>query len=196
MLPILNTGTPVVPFIDFGSSDETLRNVYVGRISVNLPSPPLRFGSATFTSAFVSDLISDSFFQSLTTNAKYYEFYACMYTPSIHMQISSNGLISFGSIFRSIFPQSFPISSNVIAPYWARINLRNKGIVRYATITRSHPTLSCLLDLTNDLIEELENVEFNATWVLVARWIDVCPYGDSSCFEVSIVNINIMHNRY
>ena len=118
-----------------------------------------------------------------------------MYTPSIHMQISSNGLISFGSIFRSIFPQSFPISSNVIAPYWARINLRNKGIVRYATITRSHPTLSCLLDLTNDLIEELENVEFNATWVLVARWIDVCSVGGSSCFEVSIVNINIMHNR-
>ena len=72
MLPIL-TGIPVVPFIDFGSSDETLRNVYVGRISVNLPSPPLQFGSATFTSAFVSDLISDFFFNLLyTTNAKNY----------------------------------------------------------------------------------------------------------------------------
>ena len=56
LLPILNTGMPVVPFVDFGSSNETLRNVLVGRISVNLPSPPLRFGSATFTSAFVSDI--------------------------------------------------------------------------------------------------------------------------------------------
>ena len=103
------------------------------------------------------------------------------------MQIISNGLISFGSKFTSYIPQSFPIPYNVIAPYWADIDLRNKGVVRYATVTRSHPTLSCLLDQTNDLIEELENVEFNATWVLVARWIDVCPFGDSSCFKVSTV---------
>ena len=110
-----------------------------------------------------------------------------MYNTSIHMQISSNGLISFGSRFTYFVPQSFPIPYNVIAPYWDDINLRNKGVVRYATITHSHPTLSCLLDMTNDLIKERENVEFNATWVLVARWIDVCPFGDSSCFEVSTV---------
>ena len=109
-----------------------------------------------------------------------------MYTPSIHMQIMSNGLITFGSRFGSHIPQSFPISFNVIAPYWGDIDLTNKGVVRYATVTHSHSTLSCLLDLTNDLIEEIENVEFNATWVLVARWIDVCPFGNSRCLEVSI----------
>ena len=102
------------------------------------------------------------------------------------MQISSNGLISFGSGFESYVSQSFPIPFNVIAPYWDDIDLRNKGVVRYATITHSHPTLSCLLDQTNDLIDELENVEFNATWLLVARWIDVCPFGDNSCFEVCV----------
>ena len=48
---------PVFPIIGFGSSDGALRNVDYGGIHVNLPSPPLRFGSATFTSAFVSDLI-------------------------------------------------------------------------------------------------------------------------------------------
>ena len=106
--------------------------------------------------------------------------------PSIHIQIRSNGLISFSRLI-PFLPQSFPILSNVVAPYWDHIDLRSKGVVRYATVTRSHPTLSCLLDLTNDLIEKLENVEFNATWVLVARWIDVCPFGDSSCFEVSTV---------
>ena len=62
MLPTLNTGMPVVPFVDLSSSDGTLRNVDDGGIDVNLPLPPLRFGSATFTSAFVSDLICDSFF--------------------------------------------------------------------------------------------------------------------------------------
>ena len=122
-------------------------------------------------------------------HAKNYEYNACMLkVPSIHIQISSNGVISFGSRFTSYVPQSFPIPSNVIAPYWDDIDLRNKGFVRYATITRSHPTLSCLLDITNDLIEELENVEFNATWLLVARWIDVCPFGDSSCSKVRFFN--------
>ena len=116
-----------------------------------------------------------------------------MYTLSIHLQIHSIGLISFDRhTFITPVPQSlFPISSNVIAPYWAGIDLRNKGIVRYATVTRSHPTLSCLLDRTNDLIEVLQNVEFNATWVLVARWIDVCP-SDDRCFEV-IVNFVHVH---
>ena len=174
---------PVVPFIDFGSNDGSFR------IGVNLPSPPLRFGSANFTSAYVSDLMSDSFFNLLQPKQRIMNtLYACMYiqVPSIHIQISSGGLISFGSRFIPYVPQSFPIPFNVIAPYWANIVLWNKGVVRYATITRSHLTLSCLLDLTNNLIEELENVEFNATWVLVARWIDVCPYGDSSCFEVCI----------
>ena len=65
MFPTLNTDMPVVPFVDFGSSDGTLRNVDDGGIDVNLPSPPLQFGSATFTSAFVSDLMSDSFFNLL-----------------------------------------------------------------------------------------------------------------------------------
>ena len=56
---------PVVPFVDFGSSDVTLTNVLDDGIEVNLSSPPLRFGSATFTSAFVSDLMPDSFFNLL-----------------------------------------------------------------------------------------------------------------------------------
>ena len=125
--------------------------------------------------------------------------HACVYiqVPSIHMQISSNGLISFGSTFTSHVPQSFPIPYNVIAPYWTDIDLRNKGFVRYATITRSHQTLSCLMDITNDLIEELENDEFNATWLLVARWIDVCPFGDSSCSKVKfLIHINILTYQF
>ena len=60
-----NTGMPVVPFVGFGSSDGKLRNVDDDVNEVTLPSPPLQFGSATFTSAFVSDLMSDSFFNLL-----------------------------------------------------------------------------------------------------------------------------------
>ena len=78
MFPVLNTGMPVVLFIDFGSSDGlTLRNVDDGGVHVNLPSPPLLFGSATFTSAFVSDLNSNFFFNLLQPIAtKNYVYHA------------------------------------------------------------------------------------------------------------------------
>ena len=48
---------PVVPFIGFGSSAGSLRNVLDGAARVDLPSPLLLFGSSTFTTAFVSVFI-------------------------------------------------------------------------------------------------------------------------------------------
>ena len=55
----------VVQFVGFGSSDGILRNVFYGGIDVALPSPSLRFGSATFTSAFVSENFNVWFFFNL-----------------------------------------------------------------------------------------------------------------------------------
>ena len=52
-----------------------------------------------------------------------------------------------------------------------------KGFVRYAVITKDHPTLSCLLNLTS-------GSNFEVSWMLVARWVDLCPYGDSKCTKV------------
>ena len=76
---------PVVPFVGFGSSDGTLRNVLDGGKGVNLPSPPLWFGSATFTSAFVSDLMSDSFFNLLQPKQRIMNtMHACVYTSSFY----------------------------------------------------------------------------------------------------------------
>ena len=105
-----------------------------------------------------------------------------------YMQVSSNGLISFGTSFTSFIPQTFPIFVNVVAPYWDDTDTRIKGVVRFDVITPSHPTLSCLLELTSNLIRE-KYVDFMASWLLVARWIDVCPFGDSNCVEVYIANI-------
>ena len=50
-----DTGEPFVPFVNFGSSGGSLRFVLDGSRRVVLPSPPLVFGSSTFTNAFVSD---------------------------------------------------------------------------------------------------------------------------------------------
>ena len=61
-----------------------------------------------------------------------------------------------------------------------------KGIVRYAVVTHNHTTLSYLLELTSDLVST-EDVAFTATWLLVVRWIDVCPLGNSNCSKVSYI---------
>ena len=48
-------GIPVVPFLDLdGTGGGSLRNVDDGAAQVNLSSPPLLFGIATFTTAYVS----------------------------------------------------------------------------------------------------------------------------------------------
>ena len=102
--------------------------------------------------------------------------------------MSSNGLISFGSSFTAFNPQPFPISANVVAPYWDDTDTTRKGVVRFDVVNGSHPTLSCVLDLTNDVIRREEDADFEASWLLVARWIDVCPIANNNCDEVSIHN--------
>ena len=52
LLNVIHAGVPVVPFFGFGSSGGSLRNVDDDAARVDL-SPPLLFGSATFTTAYV-----------------------------------------------------------------------------------------------------------------------------------------------
>ena len=105
------------------------------------------------------------------------------------MQVSSNGLISFGSQYTVWTPEPFstlPANVFVVAPYWDDIDLSSKGVVRYAVITHSHPTLSFWLNRTSELIKKNNKEEFKVSWLLVARWIDVCPFGDKDCSNVGL----------
>ena len=52
------------------------------------------------------------------------------------MQISSNGLISFGAPYAAYAPTAFPIAQKVVAPYWDDINLRVRGLVLYTALIR------------------------------------------------------------
>ena len=101
-------------------------------------------------------------------------------------QVSSNGLISFSSNYTASKPQNFPISAQVVAPYWVNSDTREKGLVRYAVITKDHPTLSCLLNLTSDLISSKAGINFETSWMLVARWVDICPTGNNKCTKVNL----------
>ena len=79
----------------------------------------------------------------------------------------------------------FPITERVVAPYWSDGDTTVKGFVRFSIITNAHPTLSCMVNLTSDFISSREGVNFEASWLLVARWIDICPYLDTNCTEVT-----------
>jgi hypothetical protein len=35
----------------------------------------------------------------------------------------------------------------------------------------------------NTFISNHQSIPFNADWILVAKWIDVCPFGDRTCTD-------------
>ena len=131
----------------------------------------LPFGNSTETTAYVSGYCAYML--------NYHDLFL------IHTQISSNGLISFGTRYTSFIPTTFPISRRVIAPYWDDLDLRNKGSVKYATITSTHSALSHLLDFASGYVSSAEQIPFVGKMMLVARWVDVCPYQNNRCSSVS-----------
>ena len=101
-------------------------------------------------------------------------------------QISSNGLISLGRSYISPKPQTFPISNKVIAPYWTDIDLRQQGQINYTLVTtQSNDTIESIA-LVNNFLASNISVSFSAGWILVAQWIDVCPYRNSDCSNVQV----------
>ena len=102
--------------------------------------------------------------------------------------MSSNGVLSFGNSFYDHYPQKFPYlygDISLIAPYWTDINLYSDiGNVRYTVYTTENG--SSYIDQVNEFLDNTKNETFTATMILVAQWIDVCPFGDEHCSEVSI----------
>ena len=101
------------------------------------------------------------------------------------IQISSNGLLSFGTSFSSHEPRSFPLSSAVvIAPFWDDIHLSYTGIAKYGIVTPiDNPNI---IDVVEKFLELNENVVLKLDWVLVAKWMNVCPFGNIDCVQVLI----------
>ena len=109
---------------------------------------------------------------------------------SISIQISSNGLISLGTSFISYTPETFPISSKVIAPYWTDIYPQLPGRINYILVTTQNDSVGSIA-LVNNFLASNISVSFSADWILVAQWMDVCPFGNSDCTNVRLKNKNI-----
>ena len=74
----------------------------------------------------------------------------------------------------------------VIAPYWDDIDLSTEGGVYYNSY--NHENGTAMLEQINSFLKRNASIEFNAKSAIVFRWVDVCPYGDEICDEVSIVS--------
>ena len=107
----------------------------------------------------------------------------------VSWQISSNGLISFGSSFTAFSPFQFPILEPVVAPYWDDITLVLRGAVRYGVISRREGSNVNLLNKAEEFVSERQGISFQASWMLVAKWDDVCAVSNVQCDLVSVTRI-------
>ena len=92
-------------------------------------------------------------------------------------------------------PSSFPILAEVVAPYWDDISLEIKGAVLYKAMTSGS-----VVDKVNKFISSNQSINFNASVVVVAKWVAVCQYSAENCPQVStgyapkcINNVDISH---
>ena len=112
------------------------------------------------------------------------------------VQISSNGLISFGAPYTAYVPRVFPIVQKVVAPYWDDIDLSQKGLILFAALTQgqksrlSNTATLAIFDIVNDYLSDTVikgTTRFRAHWILAARWVDVCPFGNAMCTSVFLL---------
>ena len=74
-------------------------------------------------------------------------------------------------------PSEFPIPHIMIAQYWDDIDVYDRGLGLY-TVLSEHDTLP---EVDNFLAAYL-NTSFTSTMLIIAQWMDVCPFINSLCF--------------
>ena len=70
----------------------------------------------------------------------------------------------------------------MVAPFWDDIQLTNTGIVEYGIVTSASNTN--IIDEVETFLELNQNVELELDWVLVAKWVNVYPFGNIYCSQV------------
>lgn len=111
------------------------------------------------------------------------------------MQVSTNGLISFGEGSSNADPELFPTStpdvfwSYIIAPFWADFSTTTGGLVSWEIHNTS--LSSDLIAQVNQLIQvEYGDEDFSGTWMMVGFWEDI---PSSTQQSVSLYNVMYVH---
>ena len=103
-------------------------------------------------------------------------------------QISDDGLVSFdASKYHS--PQKFPADIPIVAPFWDD----SVGDIKFNILTST--TGSNVTQKVNEVLHSKLKLAFNADWILVVQWLNVCPWANSQCINVC-VNIFCIYHMY
>ena len=70
----------------------------------------------------------------------------------------------------------------MIAPFWDDI-LTNTGIVEYGIVTST--STSNIINEVEGFLKLNQGVDLDLDWIFVAKWANVCPYGNSNCAQVN-----------
>ena len=70
-----------------------------------------------------------------------------------------------------------------MAPFWDDIILTNTGIVEYGIVTSA--STSIIINKVEGFLKLNQGVDLDLDWVFVAKWTNVCPYGNSYCAQVN-----------
>ena len=80
---------------------------------------------------------------------------------------------------------TFPYSTyNLVAPFWDDIDLSSTGAVYYEVITPDNGL--SIINQVDTYLSNNQSISFSADWILVAKWLNVCPYTytDQLCSQV------------
>ena len=118
-----------------------------------------------------------------------------LYHVSSTLQVSTNGIISFGKEFINAGSRLFPSYtiagihySYVLAPYWSDIDTRDRGEVWYETHFRNqNSTSDGLLDQVSSFINNQTDASaFIGTLMIVVKWDSVPPYTGEGGFSPTV----------
>ena len=106
-----------------------------------------------------------------------------MHGLQTHIQVSTEGVISFGEEFPYSEPAEFPTQvantrfKYIVAPYWSNIDTRLDGQVWYETHQSGSSAVSNqVLNRVGAFITNQTGVDFTGNWMLVAMWDSVHPF--------------------
>ena len=104
-------------------------------------------------------------------------------TFSIPLQISVNGVISFGEHFPLYSPELLPGTTAIVhfayllAPFWVDGDLRRGGNITWEILVAGSGGLADeYIEQVSEFINERENASFVGTWLMIVHFDSIPPF--------------------
>lgn len=102
-------------------------------------------------------------------------------------QVSTNGIISFGSANSDYLNEAFTSSFTgqyLVAPFWDDMNISNGGTISYETFESGY-----YLEMVNAYIQRKLPTNFEGTWMMNVYYKEVRPFSGTG----EVICVFFMH---